>query len=136
MTAPETTAPLTVDVAHVRAIPGSPQRLDRDNVLPCVSARELQGEAGGLVAVRPPGASLGLLLGPSYTPPARLPVPTSPAEVDEQWWQWSTGRSQGPARRLWAACKLAALAAMLAVILTTGLIVIVIGVWWWVGQLL
>ena len=87
------------------------------------------------MAVRPPGTPLGLLLRPSYTPPPRLPVPRSLAEVDEQWWQWSTRRSQGPARRLWAACKLAALAAMLAVMLATGLIVIAVGVWWWLGQL-
>lgn len=46
-----------------------------------------------------------------------------------------TGRSQRPARRLWAGCKLVALAAMLAAMLATGLIVAASGVWWWLGQL-
>lgn len=83
------------------------------------------------MAIRPPGTPLGLLLRPTHAPPPLLPTRRSPAEADEVWWQWSTGRSQGPARRLWAACKLAALAAMLA----AGIIVIAAGVWWWLGQL-
>lgn len=87
------------------------------------------------MSIPPPGTPLGLLLRPSYAPPPRLPAPRSLAEADEAWWQWSTGRSQGPVRRLWAACKLAALTAMLAAMLATGLIVIAAGVWWWLGQL-
>lgn len=87
------------------------------------------------MAVRPPGTPLGLLLRPCYAPPHRLPATGPPAEADETWSQWSTGSIQGPARRLWAACKLAALAAMLAATLATGLIVAAAGVWWWLGQL-
>ena len=87
------------------------------------------------MAIRPPGTPLGMLLRPSHAPPPRLPASRSLAEVDEAWWQWSTGTNQGLARRLWAACKLAALAVILAAMLATGLIVIAAGVWWWLGQL-
>ena len=82
------------------------------------------------------GTPLGLLLRPtSYASPPRPLAPKSAAETDEAWWQWSTSGSQGPARRLWAACKLAALVAALAAALATGLIGAGAGVWWWLGQL-
>ncbi len=87
------------------------------------------------MATRPPGTPLGLLLRPSDAPPPRLPAPSSVAEGDEASWQWSIGRRQGPARRLWAVCKLVALAAVLAAVLASGVIVIAVGVWWWLGQL-
>ncbi len=87
------------------------------------------------MATRPPGTPLGLLLRPSDAAPARLPAPSSVAEGDEASWQWSTGRRQDAARRLWAAGKLAALAAMLAAMLAIGVIVIAAGVWWWLDQL-
>jgi hypothetical protein len=88
------------------------------------------------VAIGPPGTPLGLLLRPtSYAPPPRQLAPGSPTKADEAWWQWSTTASQGPARRLWAACKLAALGAALAAALATGLIGAGAGVWWWLGQL-
>lgn len=86
------------------------------------------------MAIQPPGTPLGLLLGLSYAPPPLLPAPRSPTEADETWSQWSTGRSQGP-RRLWSACKLAALAAMLAAMLAICVIVMAAGVWLWLGHL-
>ena len=88
------------------------------------------------MAIRPPGTPLGLLLRPtSYAPPPWQLAPGSPMEADEAWWQWSTPASQGAAKRLWAACKLAVLAAALAAALATGLIGAWAGVWWWLGQL-
>ncbi len=86
------------------------------------------------MAVRPVGTPLGSLLGPGYRGPPRVVRPRAPAADDEAW-QWSPAPSHGLADRLWAGCRLVALAGVLATVLTAGVLGAGAGVWLWLGHL-
>ncbi len=87
------------------------------------------------MAVRPVGTPLGSLLGPGYRRAPRAVKSGRPAPDEDAPWPWSPPASHGPARRLWAGCRLVALAVALAAVLVIGLVAAGAGLWWWLGHL-
>ena len=81
------------------------------------------------------GTPLGSLLGPQYRRPSPASTPRFPVADDEAWWEWSPAPGPGLAGRLWAGCRLAALAATLAAVTAAGLVTAGVGLWIWLGHL-